>query len=142
MTSPHAPSAMKVFVCAASLRADSLNQKLAALAARVAAATGATVDLASMREFDVPIFDGDLEAAQGIPDGAAAFQRRLIASDAFIVTKSPSRCAAASICAAVGRGSTLIGISRTREAYRAVAISPDFSPQTCSPTPNSRPGLQ
>ena len=85
MTSPHAPSAMKVFVCAASLRADSLNQKLAALAARVAAATGATVDLASMREFDVPIYDGDLEAAQGIPDGAAAFQRRLIASDAFIV---------------------------------------------------------
>ncbi len=85
MTSPHAPSAMRVFVCAASLRADALNQKLAALAARVAAATGATVDLASMREFDVPIYDGDLEAAQGIPDGAAAFQRRLIASDAFIV---------------------------------------------------------
>ena len=85
MTSPHAPSAMRVFVCAASLRADGLNQKLAALAARVAAATGATVDLASMHEFDVPMYDGDLEAAQGIPDGAAAFQRRLIASDAFIV---------------------------------------------------------
>ena len=38
-----------------------------------------------MREFDVPIYDGDLEAAQGMPDGAKAFQARLTASDAFII---------------------------------------------------------
>ena len=85
MTSSPASPSLKVFVCAASLRAASLNKKLAALAARVAAATGATVDLASIREFDVPMYDGDFEAAHGIPEGAAAFQRRLIASDAFIV---------------------------------------------------------
>ena len=85
MTSPPAPPALKVFVCAASLRAESLNQKLAALAARVAEAAGASVDLASLREFDVPLYDGDLETAQGIPDGAAAFHRRLTASDAFVI---------------------------------------------------------
>ena len=73
MTSPPASPAMKVFVCAASLRAESLNRKLAALAARVAGETGATVDLASMREFDVPIYDGDLEAA---PRGARRAPRR------------------------------------------------------------------
>ena len=85
MTSSPASPSLKVFVCAASLRAASLNKKLAALAARVAEATGATIDLASMREFDVPMYDGDLEAAQGIPDGAAAFHRRLTASDAFVI---------------------------------------------------------
>ena len=80
-----APAPMRVFVCTASLRAASLNGKLAALAARVAGATGATVDLAAMHEFDVPIYDGDLEAAQGLPEGAKAFQARLTASNAFII---------------------------------------------------------
>jgi chromate reductase len=84
MTSP-VSTAPKVFVCSASLRKASLNRKLAALAARVAGATGAIVDLASMDEFAVPIYDGDHEAAHGIPEGAAAFHRRLTASDAFII---------------------------------------------------------
>ena len=47
---------------------------------------GATVDLASMRDFDVPLYDGDLEKAQGIPAGAQELQRRLLASDAFIIS--------------------------------------------------------
>jgi NAD(P)H-dependent FMN reductase len=63
-----------------------MNRKLAALAARVAQAAGATVDLASLQEFDVPLYNGDLEASQGIPQGAYDFQRRLLASDAFIIS--------------------------------------------------------
>ena len=51
---PSSPTKLKVLVFAASLRAESLNRKLAALAARVAEQNGATVDLASMRDFDVP----------------------------------------------------------------------------------------
>jgi chromate reductase, NAD(P)H dehydrogenase (quinone) len=78
-------SSIKVLVFAASLRADSLNHKLAALAGRVAAEHGATVDLASMRDFDVPSYDGDLEVAQGIPAGAQELHRRLTTSDAFII---------------------------------------------------------
>jgi chromate reductase, NAD(P)H dehydrogenase (quinone) len=85
MTSAPASTAPRVFVCSASLRQESLNRKLAALAARVAGETGATVDLASMDEFVVPLYDGDVEAAQGIPDGATSFHRRLTASDAFII---------------------------------------------------------
>jgi chromate reductase len=77
---------LKVLVFAASLRAESLNHKLAALAARVAQQAGATVDLALMRDFDVPLYDGDLESAQGIPAGARELQRRLLASDAFILS--------------------------------------------------------
>ena len=83
---PNEPGArrLKVLVFAASLRAESLNRRLAAVAARIAAAAGATVDLASMRDFDVPLYDGDLEK-QGIPPGAQELHRRLTASDAFIV---------------------------------------------------------
>jgi NAD(P)H-dependent FMN reductase len=77
---------LKVLVFGASLRADSLNRKLAALAGRVVEQSGATVDHASMRDFDVPSFDGDVERTQGIPKGAEELRRRLIESDAFVVS--------------------------------------------------------
>jgi NAD(P)H-dependent FMN reductase len=76
---------LKVLVFAASLRADSLNRKLAVLAARVAEQAGASVDLASMGEFGVPLYDGDVESADGIPPGAHELRRRLMANDAFIL---------------------------------------------------------
>lgn len=77
---------LRVLVFGASLRADSLNTKLAALAARVAERGGATIDHASMRDLDVPSYDGDIEREQGIPKGAEEFRRRLSESDAFIVS--------------------------------------------------------
>jgi chromate reductase len=77
---------LKVLVFAASRRKESLNGKLATIAARVAREDGATVDLATMREFDVPLYDGDLEAAEGIPPGAQELRRRLEENDAFILS--------------------------------------------------------
>ncbi|MDP2273528.1 MAG: NAD(P)H-dependent oxidoreductase [Archangium sp.] len=79
------PAELKVLVFAASLRAGSLNKKLATLAARMAEKLGATVDLASLRDFDVPLYDGDLESGQGIPAGAHELRRRLQQSDAFML---------------------------------------------------------
>ncbi|HLV21075.1 MAG TPA: NAD(P)H-dependent oxidoreductase [Polyangiaceae bacterium] len=77
---------LKVLVFGASLREDSLNRKLAALAARVVEQCGGAVDQASMRDFEAPSYDGDVERAQGIPQGAAELRRRLIECDAFIVS--------------------------------------------------------
>ena len=85
MTHPTVQAQLKVLVFAASLRAESLNGRLAALAARIAAQAGALVDHASLRDFDVPLYDGDLEQEAGIPPGAEALKRRLLASDALIL---------------------------------------------------------
>lgn len=76
---------LNVLVFAASLRAGSLNHQLADLAVRVAKQAGASVDVASMHDFDVPGYDGDVEAEQGIPAGAKELQRRLTSADAFII---------------------------------------------------------
>ena len=76
---------LKVLVFGASLRADSLNCKLAALAAHIAEQNGATVDHASMRDFDVPSYDGDAENAEGPPTGSKELRRRLLECDAFII---------------------------------------------------------
>lgn len=85
MTHPSPDSKIKVLVFAASLRTESLNGKLAALAARLAEQAGATIDHASMRDFDVPLYDGDVETKEGIPRGAEELRRRLLESDAFIL---------------------------------------------------------
>ena len=86
MANPTPSPKLKVLVFAASLRAESLNRKLAALAARVAERYGAIVELASMRDFDVPLYDGDVETASGIPRGAQELRGRLLANDAFIIS--------------------------------------------------------
>jgi len=86
MTRPTSSPPLSVLVFAASLRRESLNQKLAALAARVARESGANVDVALMRDFDVPLYNGDVEAAEGVPTGAKTFRDRLLATDAFIIS--------------------------------------------------------
>ena len=77
---------LKVLVFGASRRKESLNGKLATLAARIAREAGATVDLATMHDFDVPSFDGDVEGEHGIPPGAQELKLRLEANDAFVIS--------------------------------------------------------
>ncbi|WP_436493492.1 NADPH-dependent FMN reductase [Actinokineospora sp. HUAS TT18] len=76
---------VRVLVFSASLRAGSLNTRLAGLAAKILRDNGAHVDVADMRDFAAPSYDGDLERAQGIPGQAAELRNRLEASDAFVI---------------------------------------------------------
>ena len=69
----------------ASLREQSLNTRLAALAAACIEARGGIVDVALMQDFDAPSVDGDLEASAGLPPGAQELRRRLEACDAFVI---------------------------------------------------------
>ena len=83
---PEADRRLRVLVFAASLGKDSMNAALANLAARHASRYGAVVDLASMREFDVPSYDSEIEARGDIPSGALELKRRLTANDAFVIS--------------------------------------------------------
>lgn len=79
-------SPIRILVFGASLRAESLNVRLAELATECVRKNGGTAELASMREWDVPLFDGDLEATEGIPEGADRFCHRLESVDGFIIS--------------------------------------------------------
>jgi NAD(P)H-dependent FMN reductase len=81
--SPREP--VRYLVFSASLRKDSLNTRLAQLAAVAIEAGGGTVDLASMREFDAPSYDADVQSSEGFPSGAEELRRRLDSSDAFVI---------------------------------------------------------
>jgi chromate reductase len=74
-----------VLVFAASLREDSTNSTLARIAATALDLQGATIDYATMREFDAPSYDQDVEDTEGIPAGAAEMRQRLEAADAFVI---------------------------------------------------------
>ncbi|MFN0132695.1 MAG: NADPH-dependent FMN reductase [Phycisphaerales bacterium] len=64
----------RVLVITGSTRAESWNRKLArAAAAAVRAAGGIATDL-EPRDFALPIYDGDLEAASGLPERVLALK--------------------------------------------------------------------
>jgi NAD(P)H-dependent FMN reductase len=65
-----------------SLRRASYNTALLRTAAELAPA-GCTVDIDSIR--DIPLYDGDLEAEQGIPKPVTALKDRIAAADGLLL---------------------------------------------------------
>jgi len=76
----------KLLAFAGSLRAGSYNRKVVAVAAEGARAAGAEVTMIDFRELPMPIYDGDLEVADGLPDAAKAFKRLLIEHHGVLVS--------------------------------------------------------
>ena len=70
---------------AGSTRAQSLNRKLAYAAGDIAAAEGAQVTRLDLADFDLPIYNGDLEA-QGTPRDAVLLKEILHAHPAWIIS--------------------------------------------------------
>jgi chromate reductase len=76
---------VRFLVFSASLRSGSLNTRLARLVARLIENHGGTVDSAAMADFDCPSYSQDAQSNNGIAPGAVELQRRLEASDAFVI---------------------------------------------------------
>jgi chromate reductase, NAD(P)H dehydrogenase (quinone) len=72
----------KIVGISGSLRTGSLNAALLRAAAQVAPA-GVTIDVASIR--GIPLYDGDVEGAEGIPKTVADLKDRIVAADALLL---------------------------------------------------------
>lgn len=70
---------------AGSLRAASFNRKLLTVAVAGARAAGAEVTLLDLRDFAMPLYDGDLEAAHGIPPAARELKRLFKEHHGFLI---------------------------------------------------------
>jgi chromate reductase, NAD(P)H dehydrogenase (quinone) len=64
------PSTVKLLFIAGSVRQGSYNKRLAMLAAEIAEANGLNSHFADLRDFPLPLYDGDLEKVSGPPDNA------------------------------------------------------------------------
>lgn len=60
----------KILCFAGSLRKDSFNKKLVKVAMEGARKAGAEVTFVDLKDYPLPIYDGDIETEQGIPDNA------------------------------------------------------------------------
>ena len=58
----------KILAFAGSTREASFNKRLVKVAAEGASAAGAEVTLIDLRDFPMPLYDGDLEASEGLPE--------------------------------------------------------------------------
>ncbi len=76
---------IRVLVFAGSLRRDSLNERLAALAGVIVEEQGGAADRAAMADFDCPAYNADVERENGVPAGAQRLRERLVAADGFII---------------------------------------------------------
>ena len=75
----------KILAFSGSARKNSFNQALVKIAAAGAKEAGAEVTVINLADFPMPIINQDLEAAEGMPAGAARFKQMLIDHDGFLI---------------------------------------------------------
>jgi NAD(P)H-dependent FMN reductase len=68
---------MRLLFFAGSTREGSYNRKLASLAHHIAEANGIEAVLVDLKDYPMPIYNGDLEAKDGPPERARAFKALL-----------------------------------------------------------------
>jgi NAD(P)H-dependent FMN reductase len=78
----------KILAVSGSMRTASFNTKLLKIIAASAAKAGAEVTMVDLRELPMPFYDGDLEAAEGVPVNALKL-RALIAEHQGLLVVSP-----------------------------------------------------
>jgi chromate reductase, NAD(P)H dehydrogenase (quinone) len=75
----------KVLAFAGALRKDSTNKKTVQVAVEGARKAGADVTYIDLKNFPIPPYDGDDEAASGLPENAVKLQELMLAHDGFLI---------------------------------------------------------
>ena len=66
-----------------STRSGSYNATILSIAIEAARAAGAEVDFIDLRDFPMPLFQQDLEDAEGLPDATKRLKDRFRMADGF-----------------------------------------------------------
>jgi len=75
----------RILAFSGSLRADSWNHRVADIAAQAAQDAGAEVTTLRLRDYPLPVYDQDLEAADGMPSEVLALKELFRSHDGFII---------------------------------------------------------
>jgi chromate reductase, NAD(P)H dehydrogenase (quinone) len=75
----------KILAFAGSARQDSINKKLVKIAASGATAAGADVTVLDFRDLPLPLYDGDVEAAEGLPENVVKLKAMMQAHQGFLI---------------------------------------------------------
>ncbi len=76
----------KILAFAGSTRVDSFNKKLVKIAAAGAVKGGADVTVIDLRDFAMPLYDGDLEQQEGLPSNARKLKDLMLSHQGFLIS--------------------------------------------------------
>ncbi len=76
----------KILAFAGSTRIDSFNKKLVKIAADGAMENGADVTIIDLRDYPLPLYDGDLEQQQGLPSNARKLKDIMLSHQGFLIS--------------------------------------------------------
>lgn len=76
----------KILAFAGSLRKDSFNKKLIAIAIKGALDAGASVTHIDLKNYPLPVYDQDIEDASGIPENALKIKELMYTHDGFLLS--------------------------------------------------------
>jgi chromate reductase len=76
----------KILAFAGSTRTDSYNKKLVKISSSGATEAGADVTVIDLRDFPMPIYDGDLEQKDGLPSNAVKLKDIMLAHQGFLIS--------------------------------------------------------
>ena len=76
----------KILAFAGSTRTESFNKKLIRIAVAGARQAGAEVTLIDLRDFPLPLYDGDLEDRDGLPENAKKLKQLFLTHDGLLIS--------------------------------------------------------
>jgi len=76
----------KILAFAGSTRAESFNKRLIKTAVAGARSAGAEVTLIDLRDYPLPLFDGDLEAGEGLPPNGRRLKDLFLAHQGLLIS--------------------------------------------------------
>ncbi|PWU04435.1 MAG: hypothetical protein C5B43_04595 [Verrucomicrobia bacterium] len=79
------PRPPKILSFSSSTRKDSFNKKIALLACEGARSTGIETNFIELRDFPMPLYDGDLEKEKGLPENAKKLKKIFLEHDALLI---------------------------------------------------------
>ena len=75
----------KILVFAGSARRDSLNKKLARVGAEAVRAAGGEATFVDLDDYPIPVYHGDLEAKEGMPQNARKLRALFLAHEGLLI---------------------------------------------------------
>ena len=76
----------RILAFAGSTRQESYNKRLVRIAVEGARAAGAEVTLIDLRDYPLPLYDGDLEEASGLPENAVKLKQLFLEHQGLMIS--------------------------------------------------------
>ncbi len=127
----------RIVAFAGRARKDSFNLKLVNVAAEGARAAGADVTVLDMRDFPMPLFDQDLEEAEGPPENARKLTAILLAHEGLLIASPEYNSSITPLLK-----NTIDWVSRAGEGQEALAAYEGKVAAVMSASPGRLGGLR